>query len=78
MRYGGLYMANYDKTDVRTVWFKNMNGEKCMITPVTGSMSRKQAGDLLDAICTSVKHGTAEAGYTVVDGGFVNWSVRGY
>lgn len=73
-----MAVANYDKTDVRTVWFKNMNGEKCTISPVPGTLSRKQAGDLLDLVCTAVKHGTAEAGYTVVGGGFVNWSIKDY
>lgn len=72
----GKEMAIYDNTDVRTIWFKNLNGEKCTITTAPGSISRKQAGDLLDMICTARRHGYAEAGYTVVGGGFVNWSVK--
>lgn len=73
---GDIDMAIYDNTDVRTIWFKNLNGEKCTITPTPWSISRKQVGDLLDMICSARRHGTAEAGYTVVGGGFVNWSVK--
>jgi len=68
-------MAIHDKNDVQSIWFKNFNGDECTLRVLAGSMTRKQAGDLLDMICTARAHGTAEAGYSCVGGGFVNWSV---
>jgi len=48
-------MANYDKNDVSILWFKNLEGVRTRIYVKAGTMTRKQAGEVLDVICAAVE-----------------------
>ena len=66
-------MANYEKNDVSILWFKNAEGKRTRIHVKSGTMTRKQAGEVLDVICAAVKQGVGECGYTCECGGDVRW-----
>ena len=66
-------MANYDKNDVSILWFKNLEGVRTRIYVKAGTMTRKQAGEVLDVICAAVEQGVGECGYTCQCGGDVRW-----
>ena len=66
-------MANYDNNDVSILWFKNLEGIRTRIYVKTGTMTRKQAGEVLDVICAAVEQGVGECGYTCQCGGDVRW-----
>ena len=66
-------MANYDKNDVSILWFKNLEGVRTRIYVKVGTMTRKQAGEVLDVICAAVEQGAGDCGYTCQCGGDVRW-----
>ena len=70
---GEKKMANYDNTDVSILWFKNLEGVRTRIYVKAGTMTRKQAGEVLDVICAAVEQGVGDCGYTCQCGGDVRW-----